>query len=147
MIETPKVGVGVFIVNENLHFLVGKRISKIGHGDNQYSLPGGHMEIGETPEESCIREVYEETGLEIEITEKCFIPYSNDIFRLPDRHYITLFFVAKVKGGNLYNLEPNKCEGWEWHTKKTVPRPLFPPLDQIIKDEFFDTWLSSIHQD
>jgi 8-oxo-dGTP pyrophosphatase MutT (NUDIX family) len=32
-----------------------------------WNFPGGHMEAGETPEQTCIREVKEETGYEIAI--------------------------------------------------------------------------------
>jgi 8-oxo-dGTP diphosphatase len=142
--ETPKVGVGVFIFNDKGQFLVGKRSQNVGHGKGQYSLPGGHMEIGETPEQSCEREVKEEVGVDIKVFDRFFIPYTNDIFELPDKHYITLFFVAYIKGGEVTNMEPEKCEGWEWHTDKTLPNPLFPPLDKLIKSPIFPDFMKTM---
>lgn len=33
-----------------------------------WNFPGGHMETGETPEETCVREVKEETGFDVKIS-------------------------------------------------------------------------------
>jgi ADP-ribose pyrophosphatase YjhB (NUDIX family) len=33
------------------------------------ALPGGHAEYGETPEEAAVREAFEETGMNVEITQ------------------------------------------------------------------------------
>lgn len=43
--ERPKVGIGVIIVREN-QILLGERRS--GHGAGTFSIPGGHLEFGET---------------------------------------------------------------------------------------------------
>ena len=35
----------------------------------------------------------------------------------PEKHYITIFMNGKISADQeslLQNLEPNKCEGWEW---------------------------------
>ncbi|MFE5319249.1 NUDIX hydrolase [Paenibacillus sp. NPDC056579] len=39
-------------------------------GETFWTLPGGRIEQSETPEECAIRETFEETGLEIELTKK-----------------------------------------------------------------------------
>ena len=45
----PKVGVGVIIVNDAGKILVGKRKGSFAEF---YSIPGGHLEMGETFEEA-----------------------------------------------------------------------------------------------
>src|SRR4028118_898920 len=39
-------------------------------GQEYYVLPGGSVESGETPEEACVREVKEETGLVVTLEQK-----------------------------------------------------------------------------
>ena len=58
--ERPKVGIGVLIVKDG-KILLGERIG--AHGSGLFALPGGHLEFGETFEETARREVEEETGL------------------------------------------------------------------------------------
>ena len=62
MTTTPMVGIGIIIVNEHNQILIGKR--KNSHAP-YYSIPGGHMEVGETFRQCAIREVKEETNLTI----------------------------------------------------------------------------------
>lgn len=65
-------------------FVVDKRRKKIllvKHKKfNKWVQPGGHIEQGETPEETAIREVYEETGLRIRLLGERF-PRENDFVR------------------------------------------------------------------
>ena len=42
---------------------------RVDRGDIVWNFPGGSVEDDETPEEACIREMKEETGLDIRITE------------------------------------------------------------------------------
>jgi mutator protein MutT len=49
------------IINGNHEVLLGKRAR--GNGAGLWALIGGKIEIGETPEECIIREVYEEIGV------------------------------------------------------------------------------------
>jgi 8-oxo-dGTP diphosphatase len=113
-----RVGVGAFVLAssqesvENPRFLIGKRINS--HGSGTYALPGGHLEFGETPELCALREVQEETGLNI--TNVRFLTATNDIMQADGKHYITLFMACvRENDSDLPEvLEPDKCEGWEW---------------------------------
>ncbi|MEO5499348.1 MAG: NUDIX domain-containing protein [Candidatus Saccharimonadales bacterium] len=58
----PRVGVGVFVFKDG-KFLVLKRTG--AHGEGSWSLPGGHLEYGESFAQTAEREVIEETGLKI----------------------------------------------------------------------------------
>jgi 8-oxo-dGTP diphosphatase len=54
------------IVRGNDVLMVKDRVDR---GDIVWNFPGGGVDEGETPEEACIREMKEETGLDIRITE------------------------------------------------------------------------------
>lgn len=51
-------GAGAYLVNEKNEILLGKRAD-----DKLWDHPGGSLELGESFEEACRREVFEETGL------------------------------------------------------------------------------------
>jgi 8-oxo-dGTP diphosphatase len=40
-----------------------------GPEDNIWTLPGGRVELGEQPDEACVREIHEETGYHAELGE------------------------------------------------------------------------------
>ena len=59
-----RVGVGIYIFNQEHQVLLGQR--KSVHGFGCWCSPGGHLEFGETTEQAAIREVKEETGLTLD---------------------------------------------------------------------------------
>ncbi|MFM9634943.1 nucleotide triphosphate diphosphatase NUDT15, partial [Streptomyces galilaeus] len=63
--QEARVGVGCLVVNDQNHILLGLRLGEYGKGT--WGMPGGHLEFGETIEECCVREVKEETDLDVEI--------------------------------------------------------------------------------
>ncbi|KAI3976849.1 hypothetical protein MKX01_008707 [Papaver californicum] len=134
----PKVGVGVFIIKGN-KTLMGRRRSSIG--DSTFALPGGHLEFGESFEECALREVKEETGLDINNIE--FVTITNNIVLDEPKpsHYVIILMRAKLVDSQQepQNLEPNKCDGWHWckWDDENIPRPLFKPL-QILVDRGFN---------
>ena len=64
-LKFPIIGVGVVIWKHD-EFLLIQRGKEPRYGE--WSIPGGRQEIGETLEETALREIREETGLEIRIT-------------------------------------------------------------------------------
>jgi ADP-ribose pyrophosphatase YjhB (NUDIX family) len=62
----PKVAVAVFVTQGNKVLLV-KRGMEPGRG--KWALPAGFVDYGEDPREAAVREMEEETGLRVELTE------------------------------------------------------------------------------
>jgi 8-oxo-dGTP diphosphatase len=124
----PRVGVAVVVAKDN-KILLGKR--KGAHGEGNWSFPGGHLEFGESVEECARRELAEETGLKA--LSLRLGPWVSNIID-EDKHYITLFVFINRFAGNLQLLEPNKCEEWEWFECDSLPCPLFPTVQSLIKE-------------
>lgn len=109
-IANPKVGVGVFVVNNEGSFILGKRKGSHGHGTSinkgrkyrctydeltgTWALPGGHLEAGESFEDCAAREVLEETNLVIKNAR--FVTTTNDIMEAERKHYVTVWVVCEM---------------------------------------------------
>lgn len=130
-IDRPKVGVGVIVLREN-KVLLGKRLNS--HGSHTWNFPGGHLEYQEEIFNCATREVKEETGLNITNLE--LGPYTNDIFLKDNKHYITLFVIAHASTGEPQVMEPEKCVSWQWFTWDHLPKPLFLPITNLLKQNY-----------
>lgn len=128
-----RVGIGVFIFKDG-KFLMGQR--RNAHGDGSWSVPGGHLEFGESFEETAIREAKEETNLDIKNVR--FGAVTNDYFEAEQKHYITVWMLSDYAGGEVEIVEPDKFIKMEWRDFKTLPEPLFLPWNQLLKSEFIE---------
>jgi ADP-ribose pyrophosphatase YjhB (NUDIX family) len=81
--------------------LIVRRARPPAHG--LYTLPGGGVELGETLEQAIIREVREETGLEI--APLALVGFREAIARDAagdiERHFVILPFAARWVGGEI----------------------------------------------
>ena len=89
---TPEVCVGAVVVDEGRLLLV-RRGRPPGVG--LWSVPGGRVEGGERLQDAVVREVAEETGLEVRCGELL-----GWVERIGDgHHFVILDFAASVVGG------------------------------------------------
>lgn len=128
------VGVGVWIFNHQRQVLLGRRLST--HGRGTWALPGGHIEFGESPVDAAVREVKEETGLDILPKNVSEFSYTNDIF--PDKHYITIHCYVDTFVGSPKPMEMTKCIYWGWFDMNHLPKPLFLPVMNLLKQNSFE---------
>ncbi|PSV01778.1 nucleotide triphosphate diphosphatase NUDT15 [Photobacterium kishitanii] len=127
---TPMVGIGIIIVNQHGQILIGKR--KNSHAP-YYSIPGGHMELGETFSQCAIREAEEETGLTIYQPQVIAVTNNLTTYHESGKHYISVALLATQFSGELTLKEPDKCEGWQWIDPTKVPSPQFDASEQSIQ--------------
>jgi mutator protein MutT len=117
-----RVGLGIIVVNKDGKILVGKRKGK--HAA-KYSIPGGHLEIGETFEQGAIREIKEETDLDITDPKVIAVTNNLETFKEEGKHYMSIILLVKEYSGVLKNMEPEKCEEWLWIDPRQLPQPHF----------------------
>ncbi|XP_057447941.1 nudix hydrolase 1 [Lotus japonicus] len=133
----PRVAVVVFLL-KGRSVLLGRRRSAVGN--STFALPGGHLEFGESFEECAAREMKEETGLEIGKAAELLTVTNNVMLEQPKKcHYVTVFMRVVVDAAAdqvPQNLEPEKCDGWDWYDWDHLPHPLFGPLHKMVSSGF-----------
>ncbi|HVA95807.1 MAG TPA: NUDIX hydrolase [Candidatus Dormibacteraeota bacterium] len=105
--EHPLVGVGGVVIDAGRALLI-RRASPPLQG--QWSIPGGMLEVGETLEQGVVRELTEETGLEVNVIE--LIEVFEGIFPAPPNpdgspgnparpqyHFVILDYLCEIRSG------------------------------------------------
>src|SRR5580704_1967672 len=75
--ELPRIGVGGVVIRDGRALLIRRGTEPL---KGEWSIPGGMLDVGETLAEGVIRELFEETGLQvrvielIEVFERIFYP-------------------------------------------------------------------------
>lgn len=84
--------------------------------NGRWCLPGGGMDAGESAAEACVRELLEETGLEVRVTKLIGIYTTPDILmEYPDGNRIqpvAFSFEAEITGGKLGLSDETTEVGW-----------------------------------
>ena len=88
--KTPRLGASVLVKHEN-KYLLGKRNKENANG--KWIIPGGGINWGETSEQAAIREIKEETGIDVKI--KKLICIKEIIATHADYHSIVFFYLAE----------------------------------------------------
>ena len=101
-------------------FLIARR-KNTGYEDGNYSVPAGHVEEGELPTETMVREAREEIGIDIAPSDivVAHVVYRTKQNETGDR--IDIFFHARTWSGEVKNMEPEKCDDLKWVELDNLP--------------------------
>lgn len=117
--DRPFVGVGAVIVHEGRVVLIRRAKPPL---EGHWSIPGGAVEIGETLEACVVREMREETGLEVEVGPVIEVleRISRDEADRVEFHYVLVDYLCRPVGGLLRH--GSDVDGAVW----ADPRDLAP---------------------
>ena len=92
---TPLLTVDAVIIYKNKIVLIRRKYPPF---QGELALPGGFVDIGETVEDACIREAYEETNLNVRIIK--LIGIFSDPKRDPRGHNVSVAFLCEPLSEN-----------------------------------------------
>lgn len=98
-----------------------------------WALPGGRVDPGETVEQTIVREVKEETGLDVEIAGKIGEYHEQGVQDGVEYDYYPTCFLVKVVGGEIKRQE-SEIEEIKLFSLNEVPETLAFEHAQMIKD-------------
>ncbi|MFH1078541.1 MAG: NUDIX domain-containing protein [Patescibacteria group bacterium] len=120
----PKVAVAVCVMKDG-KMLLGRRIGNLV-AQGSFGTPGGHVEHLESLVDAVVREVDEETGLEIEnVRFQCVV----NVREYAPAHYVMIVFRADWKSGEPQVREPDRCERWDWYGLDELPEGMTPATE------------------
>jgi nucleoside triphosphatase len=108
----PEATVGALIVNEKEEILL-VRSYKWGA---RYTVPGGHIELGERSEAAVKREIKEEVGLDVEPVKLLLVQeavYPEDYIK--HEHYIFLDYLCRTNSSRV-TLDGKEIQEYIWTT-------------------------------
>lgn len=130
------IGINSIILNESGQILLGKR--KNCFGERTYGLPGGKLKEGETFEKAVIREIMEETGLQVLEEDVEVINIANTI---TNKHFVQIALLVKKYKGTPKIMEPDKCEELKFFDLNNLPELFIgtkPNIELYLKNKFYD---------
>jgi 8-oxo-dGTP diphosphatase len=129
-LDRPRVIVDVnLLLRAGNDILLGRRAGT-GFAAGCYSLPAGHLELGESVYDALIREAYEELGITIASGDVTFVQVMHNSYGLGR---MAFFFEVRSWAGEVINQEPGKCDDLRWFPLGTLPDPMVPYIRQAIE--------------
>lgn len=130
------------MVNSNKKFNVGcwglvikddKEVLLVINKNRYYwEAPGGKVEVEEMIEDAVIREIKEETNINVKIIKNI------EVYQYYQKekkvHWISLGYLAKYLSGKYKNLEPDKIKEIQWFSLKNIPHNINPNTKQALEN-------------
>ncbi|NML24861.1 NUDIX hydrolase [Zoogloea dura] len=114
---------GVHVLLERDGKVLLMRRAGTGFFDGLYSLPGGHVEEGESLRATAIREMAEEVGV---VLAEADLAVVGVVHRRSDTNRIDFFLAARCWQGEPRIAEPDKCDALQWFSRSALPDTIVP---------------------
>ena len=130
--QYPEPTVGALIFNQ-----AGKLFLMKSHKwHDQYVVPGGHIELGETMEAALRREIMEETGLPIRDIE--FVALQefifDEAFHKEGQHFIFIDFTCRTDAGEDEAVLNDEAEEYVWvSVDEALALPIEPYTRRLLE--------------
>lgn len=102
------LAVKAFVANEQDEILLIQRSRLSKHFKEKWDLPGGKVDAGESFHAALIREVKEETGLDVELVRTVGACQDD----METVHVVILFLEARIVSGTLRLSEEHDASAW-----------------------------------
>ncbi len=116
---------------------------------NTWGPPAGHLDPGETPQQTAIRETKEETGLDVSITGiSSIISFGHS-----DKSYLFVLYTANISGSSsTIHLQPEETSDYTWASLDEIESEKLtfriPPLkDMMIYALTHESYPLDLYQD
>jgi 8-oxo-dGTP diphosphatase len=132
MANRNKAVLAVYLIVEREEKLLIARRCNTGYEDGNYQVPAGHVDPGELPKASMVREAKEEIGITIDPVDLELVHTS---YRPPHDetgNRVDLFFRAHRWSGEITNAEPHKCDELRWVGYDELPDNMTPHVRHAI---------------
>ncbi len=127
--ENPVPATCLVTVDEQDRILLVKR--SVAPKKGEWCLPGGFMELGETPEDAGLRELYEETGLSARID--LLLGVGSHAGAIYDTILMTAFLIRQFSGTPTAGDDADEVA---WFARPDLPEIAFTSHQQFINTYF-----------
>lgn len=106
----PEATVGALVVNQEGLVLIVRSVK----WNNKFTVPGGHIELGERAEDAIKREVKEETGLDVQSVELLLVQqaiYPKHYYKA--EHFIFMDYICHTKSSEV-KLDGRELQEFVW---------------------------------
>ena len=135
----PGIPTGVHVIFAQGDRVLLMRRANTGFFDGLLSLPGGHVEPGESVVMAAMREMREELAVEVAGDDLHMVGV---VHRRSDTNRIDFFMRAARWAGTPVRAEPDKCAALQWVARDALPADTVPYVADALARDASVPWIA-----